>query len=60
MVSPDGFPVSSGKAMDALMSNEGFRNLNQDIETTINKSETVNKELRNSSNSLRGFPSLCT
>jgi hypothetical protein len=31
------------KAMDALMSIEGFRNLNQDIETIINKSEAVKK-----------------
>jgi len=30
-------------AMDALMSIEGFRNLNQDIETIINKSEAVEK-----------------
>lgn len=30
-------------AMKALMSIEGFRNLNQDIETIINKSEAVNK-----------------
>ena len=30
-------------AMNALMSIEGFRNLNQDIETIINKSEAVNK-----------------
>ncbi len=30
-------------AMDALMSIEGFRNLNQDIETIINKSEVVKK-----------------
>ncbi|GMV32775.1 MAG: restriction endonuclease [Chloroflexi bacterium CFX1] len=30
-------------AMDALMSIEGFRNLNQDIETIINKSEAVQK-----------------
>ncbi len=30
-------------AMDALMSIEGFRNLNQDIETIINKSESVEK-----------------
>ena len=29
--------------MDALMSIEGFRNLNQDIETIINKSEAVEK-----------------
>ncbi len=31
------------KAMKALESIEGFRNLNQDIETIINKSETVKK-----------------
>lgn len=30
-------------AMEALMSIEGFRNLNQDIETIINKSEAVEK-----------------
>ena len=30
-------------AMDALMSIEGFRNLNQNIETIINKSESVKK-----------------
>ena len=30
-------------AMDALMNIEGFRNLNQDIETIINKSEAVKK-----------------
>lgn len=30
-------------AMDALMSIEGFRKLNQDIETIINKSESVKK-----------------
>ncbi len=30
-------------AMDALMSIEGFRNLNTDIETIINKSESVEK-----------------
>lgn len=30
-------------AMEALMSIEGFRNLNQDIETIINKSESVDK-----------------
>jgi hypothetical protein len=30
-------------AMDALMSIEGFRSLNQDIETIINKSEAVEK-----------------
>lgn len=31
------------KAMEALMKIEGFRNLNQDIETIINKSEAVKK-----------------
>lgn len=31
-------------AMEALMSIEGFRNLNQDIETIINKSEAVQKK----------------
>ena len=31
------------EAMDALMSIEGFRNLNQEIETIINKSESVKK-----------------
>lgn len=33
-------------AMDALMSIEGFRSLNQDIETIINKSEAVQKARR--------------
>lgn len=31
------------QAMKALMSIEGFRSLNQDIETIINKSEAVKK-----------------
>jgi hypothetical protein len=35
--------MDSQKAMDALMSIEGFRNLNQNIETIINKSEAVKK-----------------
>ncbi|MCC6722939.1 MAG: DEAD/DEAH box helicase family protein [Saprospiraceae bacterium] len=35
--------MSSEAAMKALMSIEGFRNLNQDIETIINKSEAVKK-----------------
>ncbi|HPI78315.1 MAG TPA: restriction endonuclease, partial [bacterium] len=35
--------MSSKEAMDALMNIEGFRNLNQDIETIINKSEAVKK-----------------
>ncbi len=35
--------MDSKKAMDALKSIEGFRNLNQEIETIINKSEAVKK-----------------
>lgn len=35
--------MSNEKAMKALMNIEGFRNLNQDIETIINKSEAVKK-----------------
>ena len=35
--------MDNSKAMDALMSIEAFRNLNQDIETIINKSEAVKK-----------------
>jgi len=35
--------MSNEQAMQALMSIEGFRNLNQDIETIINKSEAVTK-----------------
>jgi hypothetical protein len=35
--------MDNKKAMDALMGIEGFRNLNQDIETIINKSEAVQK-----------------
>jgi len=35
--------MSNKEALDALMSIEGFRNLNQDIETIINKSESVKK-----------------
>lgn len=35
--------MADKKAMDALMRIEGFRNLNQDIETIINKSEAVKK-----------------
>jgi len=38
--------MANQKAMDALMSIEGFRNLNQDIETIINKSEAVKKARR--------------
>ena len=35
--------MSNQDAMNALMSIEGFRSLNQDIETIINKSEAVKK-----------------
>ncbi len=35
--------MNNDNAMQALMSIEGFRNLNQDIETIINKSEAVKK-----------------
>ena len=35
--------MNNEEAMRALMSIEGFRNLNQDIETIINKSEVVKK-----------------
>jgi hypothetical protein len=35
--------MSNEEAMKALMNIEGFRNLNQDIETIINKSESVKK-----------------
>ncbi len=35
--------MNNKKAMEALMSIEGFRNLNTDIETIINKSDSVKK-----------------
>ena len=35
--------MANEEAMNALMNIEGFRNLNQDIETIINKSESVKK-----------------
>ena len=35
--------ISNEEAMNALMNIEGFRNLNHDIETIINKSESVKK-----------------
>ena len=38
--------MKNKSAMDALMSIEGFRSLNQDIETIINKSEAVEKVRR--------------
>ena len=39
--------MSNEAAMKALMNIEGFRNLNQDIETIINKSEAVKKARKN-------------
>jgi len=38
-----GVDMANKAAMEALMSIEGFRNLNQEIETIINKSEAVKK-----------------
>lgn len=35
--------IDNEKAMDALMSIEGFRSLNQEIETIINKAESIKK-----------------
>jgi hypothetical protein len=35
--------MANEKAMRALMGIEGFRSLNQEIETIINKSESVKK-----------------
>lgn len=35
--------LNNNEAMEALMSIEGFRSLNQDIETIINKSESISK-----------------
>lgn len=40
--------MASKEAMDALMSIEGFRSLNQDIQTIINKSEAVKKAKKES------------
>ncbi|MCB5234867.1 MAG: GIY-YIG nuclease family protein [Candidatus Cloacimonetes bacterium] len=41
--------ISNERAMQALMQIEGFRRLNQDIETIINKSEAVNQIKREKS-----------
>ncbi len=41
--------MSNNDAMTALMNIEGFRNLNRDIETIINKSESVKKAKRETS-----------
>lgn len=38
--------MANEAAMNALMSIEGFRSLNKDLETIINKSESVNKKKR--------------
>src|SRR5690625_7727630 len=35
--------MDNQKALDALMSIEGFRTLNQEIETIINKAESIKK-----------------
>ena len=42
--------MNSVAAMKALMNIEGFRNLNQDIETIINKSESINKLKKEANN----------
>ncbi len=42
--------LASPEAMDALMRIEGFRSLNSDIETIINKSNSVKKAKRDSEN----------
>lgn len=42
--------MDNKKAMEALMSIEGFRNLNQEIETIINKSEAVKKARKEANN----------
>ncbi|HAU1475602.1 TPA: GIY-YIG nuclease family protein [Legionella pneumophila] len=41
--------MNSQEAMDALMRIEGFRTLNQDIETIINKSEAIQKAKKEAS-----------
>ncbi len=43
--------MDNTQALQALMSIEGFRNLNQDIETIINKSEAVKKAKREANES---------
>jgi len=43
--------MANEEAMNALMNIEGFRNLNQDIETIINKSEAVKKARKEANNS---------
>ena len=41
--------VTNNEAMEALMSIEGFRNLNQDIETIINRSDAVKQTKKEAS-----------
>ena len=43
--------MANEEAMTALMNIEGFRNLNQDIETIINRSEAVKKARKEANNS---------
>jgi hypothetical protein len=43
--------MNNQEALDALMNIEGFRNLNQDIETIINKSEAVKKAKKEANDS---------
>ncbi len=53
--------MANQEAMDALMRIEGFRSLNQDIETIINKSEAVkkakkkNRETHSAKRNVRSF-----
>ena len=42
--------MNNAEAMNALMNIEGFRNLNQDIETIINKSDSVKKAKKQANN----------
>jgi len=42
--------MNNSEAMKALMNIEGFRNLNQDIETIINKSEAIKKAKKEANN----------
>ena len=45
--------MANPAAMDALMKIEGFRSLNEDIKTIINKSEAVKKAKKVQKNSLQ-------
>ena len=44
--------LANQKALDAIMKIEGFRSLNKDIETIINKSESVKKAKKDSTKNL--------